>query len=291
MNKSENQKILEYGLIVLVLSFVISIVVYFQFSISDVVFLKHYYDVEIHNSSFLELHFIANADDGRQIIDINFPQMPDNFAQIEFDHFRNNRGDGYYYNTVKTAHYNYNIISVVVLVPGNSTELEGKIVLDKAIVNFNNGDEQKVDIGKIVLYKNIKKTDALDINYYSSSNNNISIAVMEAQKDVLIENILSYLDKDINGILFLNMNYTPTDELSFPIDIKRGESLSFESQFEFNTDDMRKYNVYEIQKKIAIADINKDISFQNIYNVTYSPMDLFRNEQNTVEYLKYRGVK
>ena len=219
MNKNDNQKTLKYGLIILALSIVISIVVYFQYSISDVVFLKHYYDVEIHNSSFLELHFIANADDERQIIDIDFPQVQDNFAQIEFDHFRNNNGDGHYYNTVKTAHYNYNIISLVVLVSANNTKLDGKVMLDKALVKFNNGDEQEVDIGRIVLYKNIKKSDALDLNYYSSINNNISIAVMEAQKDFLIENISSYLDKNINDILLLKMNYTPTDELNYPIDI------------------------------------------------------------------------
>ena len=291
MNKNNNQKTLKYGLIVLALSFVISIVIYFQFSIGDVVFLKHYYDVEINNSSFLELHFIANADDERQITDINFPQVQDNFAQIEFDHFRNNKGDGYYYNTVKTAHYNYNVISLVVLVSANSTKLDGKIVLDKAIVKFNNGDEQEVDIGRIVLYKNIKKTDALDLNYYSSSNNNISIAVMEAQKDFLIENISSYLDKEINSILLFKMNYTPTDELSYPIDIKKGESLSFESQFDFKEDDMSKFNVYEIQKKVAIKDNNKRTSYQNIYNIAYSPIDLFLTEKNIMEYLNYRGVK
>lgn len=66
---------------------------------------------------------------------------------------------------------------------------------------------------------------------------------MEAQKDLLIENISSYLDKYINGILLLEMNYTPTHELNFPIEIKRKESLSFESQFTFDSEDMNEFNV------------------------------------------------
>jgi hypothetical protein len=167
MQNISNKYILKYGLIAVVLIFIISLIVFMQFSLDDAVFLKHYYDLEINYNTYMNIHVITNSNDTRRINEIEFPQMPDDFVFTDMFNIINS-----YYITEKFAHYNYNILSLE-LPSINLNQNDNKeeiVILDKAIVKFNNGDEQEVNIGKIVLHKNSKHTGSLKLTSTSSSN-------------------------------------------------------------------------------------------------------------------------
>ena len=88
MQNSKNTAILKYGLIAALTCLIISIFVYFQFFLNEPVFLKHYYELVIHENSRINLHLITNSNDDRRILKIKFPQMPKDFAYMELDYFK-----------------------------------------------------------------------------------------------------------------------------------------------------------------------------------------------------------
>lgn len=291
MNNTKNNSILKYGLTAVAVCFIISTIYFMQFSLVEKVFLNHFYEINIHDGSYMHIHFVENSYDDRKITSVSFPQLPDDFF-VEIDNFSNGFDNGYY-RSEKFAHYNYNILTV--LLRYNDNDMDGKkeesIVLDKALISYNNGDSQEVYIGKIILHKNMKTDDFFDSSYSSSSNDFTSTTVIKPSKDVVIEKITSVLDAESNGFLELTLNNVNIDKLLYPLSVKTGDSLVLDSRFLYDSIDVRKYNVYEIQKRIYSKDEEGNFGYSNIYNINYEPFEIFVSEKNISNYLKYRGVK
>ena len=292
MQNSKNTAILKYGLIAALTCLIISIFVYFQFFLNEPVFLKHYYELVIHENSRINLHLITNSNDDRRILKIKFPQMPKDFAYMELDYF--NIGNDGYLRSQKFAHYNYNelVLDVVSLYEEVENNISEKsVVLEKAVIYYNNGDEQEVDIGKIVLHKNINRTDDLTSIFSKSSSNNTSAVSFKSKDNLIIDSITSELDEDLGGVIELKMNDTVVSKLNYPINIPVGDSLNFESKFNFEPENAKKYNVYNIQKRISLIDSKGNNETERILNLDYYPGDLFRTERGIIQYLKEIGVR
>lgn len=292
MHYSKNTLILKYGLIAVLSCLIISIFFYLQFFLDEPVFLKHYYDLVIHENSRISLHLITNSNDNRRIYRIKFPQMPEDFAYMELDYFSN--GNDGYLRSQKFAHYNYNelVLNVVSLydeVENNSDEKS--VVLDKAVIYYNNGDEQVVNIGKIVLHKNIKQTDDLTSTFVKSSNDNTSAAGFISNDNLIIESITSELDVELNDIFELKMDGINVKDLNYPIHVTTEDSFRFESQFKFEPDDERIYNVYDIHEKISLIDSKGNNEIMKILNLDYYPWEVFQTESGIIQYLKNVGVR
>ncbi len=292
MQKIRNAAILKYGLITVAICFLISLFVYMQFYIDEAVFLKHYYDIEINYNTNIDIHVITNSIDNRKINEIKFPQMPNDFAYVHIGNINyqfNNR----YYRTEKFTHYNYNIISLE-FQPINSYEKdnnEERAVLEKAVIKYDNGDVQEVNIGKIVLHKNRKQTESLTSTYVSSSDDNSSTTVFIANDNLTINSITSNLDEEIKDIFNLSLNGKDIRQLNYPVHITSDDSLTLDSQFKFATQDMRKYNAYEIQKRIALTDSEGNQESMRILNLNYQPAHVFLREKDIIQYFKEIGVK
>lgn len=203
-------------------------------------------------------------------------------------------GNDGYLRSQKFAHYNYNelVLDVVSLYEEveNNTD-EKSVVLDKAVIYYNNGDEQEVDIGKIVLHKNINRTDDLTSIFSKSSSDNTSAVSFESNDNLIINSITSELDEELDGIIELKMNDTDVKDLNYPINISAGDSLNFESKFNFEPENEKKYNVYDIQKRISLIDSKGNNETERILNLDYYPSDLFRTERGIIQYLKEIGVR
>nr|WP_312576983.1 hypothetical protein [Sedimentibacter sp.] len=292
MQKLKNISILKYGLVIVLICFIINIFVYMQFSVDEAVFLKHYYDIEIYDDTFMHINYITNSSDNREIKEIKFPQMPDNFAQVRIDFLRNSFNNGYY-RTKKFAHYNYNIFSLIIsAVNSNENDIaEGSVILDKAIIIYYNGDEQEVNIGKIILRKNSNRTESLTSTFVQSSSDNKATSVFISNDNFVITGINSGLDEEIKDIFKLSLNDKDTMQLNYPINVTSDDSLTFDSQFKFDLHDVRRYNVYEIQKKISLIDSEGNHENMRILNLDYYPEDLFDKENDIIKYLKEIGVK
>ncbi|MBP1927209.1 hypothetical protein J2Z76_003106 [Sedimentibacter acidaminivorans] len=297
MSNEKNNLILKYGLIIVMLCFIISTVYYMQFSLDEFVFLKHYYERDIHDGSYMNIHFIKNTADNRKIIEIKFPEMPNEFASVFLNDFSNGFNNGYY-RTEEFAHYMYNELVIEFRYndinyseEGNEESNEESIILNKAVIVLNNGDEQEVDIGKIVLHKNMNYYDFLETSSSSSSNDFTSTSVMTPIKDVVIDSIESNLDGEANGFMELTLNGVKIEDINFPLKLNSDDSLVFNNTFLYNTKDTRKYNVYDIQKRILVTDSEGNKGYETIHNLDYYPIEIFLSEKGIGDFLKYRGVK
>lgn len=293
MNNKNNNLILKYGVIIVVLCFIISTAYYMQFSLNEVVFLKHYYERDIHDGSFMNIHFISNASDNRKITNIRFIDMPNEFAYVGFNDFSNSFNNGYY-RTEKFAHYVYNTLMIEFHYNDKNYNFDGNedsIILNKAVITFNNGDEKEVDMGKIVLHKNMTYYDFFNSYRNSSSNDFTSSTAMRSNKDVLIKSIESNLDNEIEGFMELSLNGVKTNNINYPINIDADESLIIDNKFLYQSQDNRKYNVYDVQKRILIKDYEGNEGYETILNLDYNPIELFITEKGIIDFLKYRGVK
>ena len=286
MNYKNNKAILKYGLIVIVLFFLASLIYYMGFSLEEPVFLKHYYERVLHGESYIFIHYITNSNDKRQVSEIYFPQLEDDFVYAEHEYF----GGGNYRNE-KYAHYSYNVFAIKFHFYDDGSTEPKTFVLDKAVIIYNNGEKQNVDIGKIVIHKNMKQDRFFEMEYSSSSNNYTSSYVIRAVKNVRVEKVESMFDKETKNFLELTINHVNLNELEFPFNINEGEKLSINSSFLIDTYDERRYNVYDLQRIIYSVDEEGDFGYDFIYNLNYEPDYFLRSEKGITEYLKYRGVK
>lgn len=293
MNNEKNNLILKNGLIIVVICFIINTVYYMHFSLDEVVFLKHYYERDIHDSSYMNIHFIKNTADNRKIVEIRFPEMSNEFASVYLNDFSNGFNNGYY-RTEEFAHYMYNELMIEFHYNDTNYSEEGNeesIILSKAVIIFNNGDEQEVDIGKIVLHKNMNYYDFLETYSSSSSNDFTSTTIMTPIKDVIIKSIESNLDEEANGFMELTLNDVKIEDINFPLNLNSDDSLVINNKFLYNTKDIRKYDVYDIQKRILVTDSEGNKGYETIHNLDYYPIEIFLEEKGIVEFLKYRGVR
>lgn len=289
---AKNISILKYGLIAVALCFMISVVVYMQYSLKETVFLDHYYERNIHDGSYMNIHFIKNTNDDRKIIDISFPQLPEDFAYVQMNAFPNSFNNGYY-RSEKFAHYSYNVLAIELHCYENNEneKQEESIVLDKAVVSYNNGEKQEVDIGKIVLHKNAKQYGYFDSTYNSSSSDFTASTRVKSQKNIIIKDISSDLDTDVSDFLELKFNGEDINTLSFPIAVNTDDYLTFDSRFSYDSQDVRKYNAYDIEKRVMLIDDEGNSGHFDIYNINYEPFEILINEDGIREFLKYKGVK
>lgn len=281
-----NKSLLKYGLISICIFFAASTVYYMSFSLKEPVFLKHYYERAIYGESQIFIHYIKNSDDDRKIIKIFFPQLEGNNIYVDDVYF----GIGEYRNE-QFAHYTYKAYALKFnFYDDDSTEPE-TFILDKAVVLYDNGDKQDIDIGKIVIHKNMKKDRFFEMAYSSSNSNFSSSLVTSAIKDVTVEKIESMLNEDTKDFLVMKINNEHADKLNFPFSLASGEKLSVESSFIIDEGDVRKYNVYDMQSIIYSEDEEGNKGYDFIYNMNYEPYDLVQNEKEISKYLKIMGVK
>lgn len=289
--KSKNDVILKYGLIIVIIIFIANAVYYMNMTLDEPVFLKHYYEVDLYDREHLSIHFIDNSNVKNQLYDIDFPQLPEDFAYISISDFYNKK-DGFD-RSIKHAHYNYNTIFLEIRNTDRNQENKNEetIILDKAIIKYYGGHKQEVDIGKIVIHKNTKEQNYTD-NFYSSISNNFSFGTkITAIKDIAIENIESYMDEEINGFMGIVMNDVKIENLKFPVIINNGDSIFFKKDYNFTSEDNRKYNVYNVQKRIMFSDMKGNKRNGLIHNLNYDPKEIFLTERGIIDYLKFIGVK
>ncbi len=291
MKNIKNITILKVGIICIVISFIANAFYFMNLTLKEPVFLKHYYESDIQKRSVMVLHLITNSGDNREIAEIDFPQLPEDYAYVSLQGWNRNNG---YDSIQKFAHFHYKTLVLEfrnsdrdVLSGGN----EESVVLDKAKIRYMNGDTQEVDIGKIILHKNLELYKFLDFRSSSSSNNYTSNLYTQSLKNITINNVESNLDNELGGFLVTTVNDINKEDLQFPLSYKNGEYISFDSQFKYDSNDVRKYNVYDLIKKVDIFDSEGNKGYVFILNLDYEPTEMFISEKGIIDYLKYIGVK
>ncbi len=288
----KNASILKLGLIFIIISYVAGALYSMSLVLKEPVFFKHYYESHIHSRSVKSIHLITNSNDDRQIVQIEFPQLPEDFAYVSLRNVWNN--DNGYDRINEFAHYDYKILyfEFINVDEDLSGGEEESIVLDKAEIRYMNGDVQYVDIGKIVLHKNFKLNEFFYDSSSSSSSNFSSKLYTKVLKDININNIESSFDDELEGFLEMTVNNLKQQDIQYPMSFNSGEYINFNSNYIYDDlNDMRRYNVYDVIKIISITDSEGNKGNELLHNLDYEPMGIISSEKEIIDYLRYRGVK
>ncbi|WMJ22417.1 hypothetical protein RBG61_10510 [Paludicola sp. MB14-C6] len=237
-------------------------ILHFTFNIKSPVLLKHYYDVDAHYDTNFIMSYITNSYDTKKIKAVEFPELKNDNITLSFG-----------VPCHESIKFNYKQCSFYVDVRKkeiNSNENLDDIQLTKMKVTYDNGDIQIVDIGKIVLSSS-KIYTATEMVSASSSTNNAYMNKVRFKQDVKLNKLSSVLDSELEDALNLQLYRAPLKELKLPIQLKRGEILTVNAAIQFDKNDNRKFNCYNIDKTLYLEDLNGNLLKDKIVGFSYEP--------------------
>ncbi|QUH29226.1 hypothetical protein [Vallitalea guaymasensis] len=307
--KKNKKKILIFGVIACIFSLILNIVNIQVHKISEPIVLEHYLEVSLHDEIDLSINYITNRRDSIKINRIYFPKYDLTFYDKNFQDTNSLK----YYNS-NTAVLNTRLN----LDQQKEYEEMDNIILEDAVITYNNGLEQNIDIGKIIINNNKEK--GLHSTMSSSSSTGFSKTVFELDNSIIINDITSELYEETHN--FVKMNLVTNDELDntlvnisketdkdkimemennyhnnqkdivcYPVDelqlpFQAYNTLSVNTNFEMLDNDC-KYNVYDIRYTLLSTDENGNEGSQSLYNIRYSP---YFTDKLVKELVKKRGL-
>lgn len=288
------KNILKGSIIVIVISFIISILFNYKMKLDKPVFLKSYKEVEVSEdnsiysmgTSNIELKYISNREDKRVVNSIVFKEAPElNFYASEQPY----NGGVFFYSDNKTTE-DYGMYSVHTIYLGlDSSEakddLSKDIVLEKATVIFSDGLTMDVDLGKIILYKGDFSETPLNSLGIRGSSDGSSQGIFSVDDYIEVSKVYSSLFLDTEGLFDFNINKFGDME-SLNTIYNENEHLYFTAQFK-NIDDIeRKLYSYDIKPIIYFKDRNGKEYKERIHNINYNPIFNFND---IYKYLRSKG--
>ncbi|GMQ56696.1 hypothetical protein AN1V17_10900 [Vallitalea sediminicola] len=287
------KKILIIGVIVCLVGLILNVINIQVHKIDEPIVLEHYLEVSLQDEFDLRIQYITNRRDNIKMNSIYFPK----YDLIFYDRNFQDTNSLKYYNRNTAVFYTR-------LNEDQQKEYEKMdyIILEDAVITYNNGLEQKVDIGKIIVNKN-KERD-LHNAMSSSSNTGLSKTMYKLDNNITINDITSKFyeetrdfvkmslltndeldntllniseETDDDKIMEIEENYNnnqkdiecyPVDELQLPFEAYN--TLSVNTNFEMLENDC-KYNVYDIRYTLHFSDENGNEGSQSLYNIRYSP--------------------
>lgn len=174
------EKVLKVSMILIVISFVISIVSIYKIKLDKPVFLKNYKEVEVvENDNIysmgggnIELKYISNRDDKRIVKSIVFKEATELNFQVGGQQSYNQGINLFNDNIIAEDYGRYSVHTIYLTLNSSNDKynLSKDIILDKATIIFNDGLTIDVDLGKIILYKSDNSKNSLEsIGFNGSS--------------------------------------------------------------------------------------------------------------------------
>lgn len=303
------KKILIVAVIACILSLIFNLINIQIHKIDEPIVLEHYLEVSLQSEIDLRIHYITNRRDSIKINSIYFPKYDLTFYDKNFQDTNSLK----YYNS-NTAVLNTRLN----LDQQKEYEEMENIILEDAVITYNNGLEQNMDIGKIVINNNKEK--GLHSTVSSSSNTGLSKTMYKLENNITINDITSKFyeetsdfvkmrlvtndeldntllsiseETDNDKIMEIEENYNDkqkdvecysVDELQLPFEAYN--TLSVNTNFIMLDNDC-KYNVYDIRYTLHFSDENGNEGSENLYNIRYSP---YFTDKLVKELVKKRGL-
>ena len=292
----KNKKILKLSISIIVLSMLLSLGLLYKLRLDKPVFIPAYSEIGIedtdkNNTSLginLNIKYISNRDDKRNIVKMDIDELSETGLKIEennkdFDEINchENYIDDY---------CNYSVHSVNFSCSNLKFE-EGKDVasLSKATVVFNDGTKQKVDLGKIILYKGNYRTVGVDRIDSSTRENGIEYNFY-VDENVKIDKVESYLIDKVPDIFDYKIQVSPLDNAVYE-NYSKGTVINKKSIIKLS---VNKKESDDIIEEYTTYNINPKIHFVNDLNDKYSVScngDMYSNYSflGICKYLNARG--
>jgi len=310
-----NKKLLKYCLIVIAICFVGSLSLLYVTDLKEPVFLEHYYELMAHDNAYFELSYITNYYDDAELIYVSFPQLEGTNVLVAYSEMASYSSDSY---------SRYKMQTVRVSIKLESSEYFDDIMLDNAEIRLTNDKSVTGYIGKIVLFSDNADQSVKLVDTFLSSSSNTGVSFSDARflDDVSVNSLPFVLKTETDGILKLFVNnlsendvpdfsqnkleiasseiyneakiaaFTDDsrvlDESSLPFSFYKDEYVLMVSELIIDDSDVRKYNRYDIHRRIYLENAQGEIEYRVLYNMNYQP---YLSGMEIYKFLEYKEGK
>lgn len=286
-----NKKILQFGLVMLILSLLLSVGLVTYTRLDQPVFLYNFKEIDIqsvegyYSQRHTTFSYITNAGDSRHVVDISFPgaeavelRVTDTSTQLtpEFTH--------------NYGHYTVRDVSVMIgdLDIINSFE---PLELSMGTVTLDNGETLEVDFGRVVLTNYGKKSPLTQFITSSLSGTsdgvNQDISIVRATEDIRLIAVESPLFQDLGSRLSVEINGIALKDVTGTM-FRKGDNITVITTITPTNAPKSNYSSYEFQPIFTWQDEKGELHTQILTGMNYSP---YRFQLSGIlKYLKERGV-
>lgn len=275
------EKILKVSIILIIISFLISLVFIYKSRLDKPVFLKNYKEVEVRDDGTIysmgtlniELKYISNREDERVVNSIVFKEAP----ELDFYTSENLYNDGMIFfednrTTEDYGRYSIHTIYLNLNFSNDKYDLYKDIMLEEATISFSDGMTMDINLGKILLYEygNENYTET-PLEHVSTQISNDGLQSMFRVADYIeVSNVYSSLFSDTKDLFDFNIDkFGYMDSLNTIYN--KNDNLYFTAQFN-NIDDIeRKLYSYDIRPIIYFKDRSGKEYEERIFDIRYNP--------------------
>lgn len=241
-----NRKLIVGFIVFLLVAWIGNFIYYEKHVLRKPIFIKCYYEIEKGMDSF-NIYFLQDIESKDKVVSVVFPELGK--AYIPFSEFDYN-SDRRYYN-LKNISVNIGDL--------DSNGYKDKVVT-KAIIKFSNGKSMNVNLGKIYFLNDgqvLKGLKEMDSSQGSDSFGNANGRYeFIANEDINIIGINSRLKKDVKGLLKISIAGKKISDRDLPVKIKAGDDFDISYEFNFNKNDIRRYNAYYFNFYVLTEDLS-----------------------------------
>lgn|GEM_PF-1547396 len=261
-----HKKLIIYGLVLLLLCWIGNILYYNNKEIKEPLFLKHYYALQDGMGDF-NLYYVQKINSQDKVSSIVFPEIgqnPVNFTENDDNNTDYNIDKRYYaLKTIRIIIYNGDMSNM-------PAEYKNKIIT-KAKIQFSNGKSMNVSLGKIYFASDEVKDNGLEQRSTTVSSDNTEYYTYWIKKDIMITGINYQFNKQVNGMLEINIDGKAISKNSFPIRLNSVGMVSIGDKMNLN-----KNNAYFFNFDILTEDLqgNKGKSSCFIGSIFQPPENL-----------------
>lgn len=270
----KRQKPLIVAFIAIAAALILNVIYYIGLTLERPVFLTHYYEKEVKPDTIFEFYYITNKSDENKVTNITFPEIlgMDIHCVVNDTHTYSVHGN-----------YKLNVVSMHIEENGSKYIPETKVTAAK--IFFSNDRIIPVNIGKIVLSKEIEQENPISTLSSTSLNKHVSSVTYKVLEEMKLTEIRSALDAEASNLLTTRIKQT--NEVALPYILSKGDTITFDSSFHIGEDDINKYNVYGIVKKLYFETSTGKQYIIPLDNLDYRPN---LNTKDIYKILKMQGA-
>ncbi|MFA9465856.1 MAG: hypothetical protein ACERKN_16370 [Velocimicrobium sp.] len=297
----QTKRILKIGILLLILFAIMWSVFLFVMRLEKPVFLKQYveqYGDFLQDGSICQLNYISNIYDKRNIVFIDFPEC-NGLTGYDGDQDRLDESQQMDVAYLSDQYVCYQMRYFPMKFSYTGDDDIQNIILTRAIITYDNGETQEIELGSIRLLSNENyENSPYEIKETSSSNTGETSQSGYLNETIELRNLTSKIFEDVTedffhikvGEVSLNvLDYKNGFEALKGVKIGKGTKLIITAKVAKPTDIQTRFTTFEVCPMLSYQDEMGNLYKEKINDIRYTP-----NIKNVVElwmYLKARGIK
>ncbi|GMQ56695.1 hypothetical protein AN1V17_10890 [Vallitalea sediminicola] len=265
-------------LVLIIISLICNIFYYKAQQLEEPIILEHYIEDKLNENQDVDLnfYFITNLNDKSKILNVYFPKQ-DLLFYVD------------YRQEYETRYYRVNIVNLYLAYDDLNFNENDVVVLEDAVITYNNGLTQNVDIGKIILSNDRER--GLESTMSGSSSSGQSSVCFKLNNSFIVNKITSRLYDETNDFVYMNFVDRTISNMGFPTknvnvhDEKEDrvfipmdqlplphEAINYMEVWSYvKPEDERRFNIYELCYTLEYTYKNGTVGKEDLLNIRYNP--------------------